>query len=574
MGNRRYIYFAFSIAAFTALIVMLSSLRYVDFFTSNDDLGIFVQQLTSVKSGFLLYEAGDFQGYGTLSYLEIHATYVELPYAYFYNLVGNPVILFATEGFAVAIGMIPLYFISKHIGLNQNYTIALLVLYLFSFPMISSLMYDFHWMSFMPFFFLSAFYLISVRKYVLAGIAILFGSLTLEVFPFLALGILLYYFVDRGGLQLFSRPRSVLARDYLYLYGLAVIAIAIFLFERVMQLNVIPAYLNNQSGIANLIRYGLPSLLPSITRLNQFIFPVTYWPMIFASFGFIPLLDRKSLILSIPWIYETFLLHQSYANVTEQYNFIALSSVVIGLAFGLKKLSDGKTSPNSKRMPYIVSASGIIIICANLGSVITFHTGYVLMAIVTVVSVAIAFTIYLSRSKNGNALKASVIKHINVKYALIVLVLLLLVFNFLAGPLNTNNSIPTTDSGYAFSYTINPEFHAAESLAGMIPKNATVAASDNLFPFVATDLKAYSFYWLPLDELGRPGYYNFSDPMIFQYVFVDQSQIGLVPPTMAAAITNLSLFGVYASVVSTNSYPGNITLYERNYTGSETVIFA
>ncbi|MEM0156360.1 MAG: DUF2079 domain-containing protein [Thermoplasmataceae archaeon] len=340
MVDRRYIYFTFSIVAFTALIAMLSFVRYIDFFTSNDDLGIFIQQLTSVKDGFLLYEAGDFQGYGTLSYLEIHATYVELPYAYLYNLFGNHITLFATEGFAVAIGTIPLYFISKHIGLNKNYTIALLVLYLFGFLMISSLMYDFHWMSFIPFYFMSVFYLVSVRRHALAGIAILFGSLTLEVFPFLTLGILLYYFVDMGGLRLISKPLTLFARGYLYLYGLAVLAISIFLFERVMQLTVIPDLLNNQSGIVNLVRYGLPSLVPSSLSMNQIVLPLTYWPMIFASFGFIPLLDRKTLILSIPWIYETFLLHQSYANVTEQYNFIALSSVIVGLAFGLKRLSD------------------------------------------------------------------------------------------------------------------------------------------------------------------------------------------------------------------------------------------
>ncbi|MEM0156361.1 MAG: hypothetical protein QW597_07180 [Thermoplasmataceae archaeon] len=205
---------------------------------------------------------------------------------------------------------------------------------------------------------------------------------------------------------------------------------------------------------------------------------------------------------------------------------------------------------------------------------ITFHLDNVLVAIIAIISFISAFTIYLTKTKNGRAVKVSLAKHVNARHALIGLVLLLLVFNVLAGPLNTNNSIPTTDSGYAFSFTLNPEFHAAKSLAGMIPINATVAASDNLFPLVSTDMNAYSFYWLPMNELGRPGYYNFSNPLRFQYIFVDQSQLNLVPSIMVGAITNSSLFGVLASVVSTDSYPGNITLYERNYSGSETVIFA
>ncbi|QRF74981.1 putative membrane protein [Thermoplasmatales archaeon] len=573
MRYRRFLYFVLSIAAFTASITVLSYIRYLNFFTSNDDLGIFIQQLSSVKSGLLLYEAGDFQGYGTLSYLEIHATYIELPYAFLYNLAGTPVILFATEGFAVAIGTIPLYLISRHIGLKRNYTIALLVLYLLSFPMISSLLYDFHWMSFIPFFFFSMFYLISVKRYFLAGLAMLFGSMTLEVFPFLALGILLYFFVERGGLKLLKRPQYLFSGEYINLYILVIIAIAIFIVERTMQLTVIPVLLNNQDGIANLVKYGLPSLIPSTNNLGQFEFPITYWPLIYASFGFIPLLDKKSLILSTPWLYETFLLHQSYANVTEQYNLIALPAVVIGLAFGLKKLSEGEAGSVSKKIPYIAPFIGIIIIGANLGTVISFHFYNVLLAVIACIALAVVIILYITRANGGKQLIRSLQVKVNWKHALILLVLLLLVFNFLAGPLNTNNSIPTIDSGYAFSYSLNPEFHAAESLAGLVPSNATVAASDNLFPLVATDINAYSFYWLPLGELGRPGYYNFSDPGLFQYIFIDQSQKDLVPPSIMNALSNTSLFGVRASVVSTNSYPGNITLYERNYTGIQTVVF-
>ena len=102
----------------------------------------------------------------------------------------------------------------------------------------------------------------------------------------------------------------------------------------------------------------------------------------------------------------------------------------------------------------------------------------------------------------------------------------------------------------------------------MIPGNASLAVSDNLFPLVATDANALSFYWLPIGDLGRGGYYNFSNPEHFQYIFVDQSQIMDLPISVIQAIDNHSIYGVYAKVVTLLNYPGNITLYKLDYRGT------
>ena len=154
------------------------------------------------------------------------------------------------------------------------------------------------------------------------------------------------------------------------------------------------------------------------------------------------------------------------------------------------------------------------------------------------------------------------------RYFIAALSVLILVFGFLAGPLNVNNDNRNIDSGYAFSYTPNPEFRSAEAIAALMPGNASVAVSDNLFPLVATDANALSFYWLPISELGRGGYYNFSNPEHFEYIFVDQSQIIDLPISVIQAIDNPSIYGVYAKVITLLNYPGNITLYKLGYRGT------
>ena len=561
-----YLFIIICISAFTAIVTVLSYIRYINFFTSNWDLGINIQMLSSESKGFLLYEAADFQGYGVLSHLEIHSTYVAIPFSYLYNLIGSPIVLFVLQAMIVSAGVIPLYFISRKLDLGRNYSAFLILLYLCNFPIIASLMYDYHWLSFMPVLFLSLFYLIWTDNYVYAALTIALGSCINEVFPLLALGIALYFFIDRNGLVSMLHPRDLFKRTYLALYALVSISISLFLLGRYLQLDILPSYLNNVPGILNLEKYGLPALFPSHISLGLETLPLSYWAILLASVCFIPLLRPKLLILSLPWLYETFFLSQSYANVSEQYNFIAMSSLIIAVAFGLKRIEKGDLTNRERYAVLAVPAVSVLVISANSFSAVRTDFSSIMLIVIVLVA-AIIITVLFSRHRIIYVLRTKLAR-LDSRYFIAALSVLILVFNFLAGPLNVNNDNRNIDSGYAFSYTLNPEFRSAEAIAALIPGNASLAVSDNLFPLVATDANALSFYWLPIGDLGRGGYYNFSNPEHFQYIFVDQSQIMDLPISVIQAIDNHSIYGVYAKVVTLLNYPGNITLYKLDYRGT------
>lgn len=561
-----YLFIIICISSFTAIVTALSYMRYVDFFTSNWDLGINIQMLSSESKGFLLYEAADFQGYGVLSHLEIHSTYVAIPFSYLYSLIGSPTALFALQALIVSAGVIPLYLISRKLDLRRNYFVFLVLLYLCNFPIIASLMYDYHWLSFMPALFLSLFYLVWTDRYVYAALTIALGSCINEVFPLLALGIALYFFIDRKGLISMLHPRGLFKREYLALYALVSISISAFLLGRYLQLDLLPSYLNNMSGIVNLEKYGLPALFPAHIDIGLETLPLSYWIILLASVCFIPLLRPKLLILSLPWLYETFFLSPSYANVSEQYNFIAMASLIIGVAFGLKRIEQGNLTNRGKYAILAVPAVSVMVISVNSFSAVRTDVSNIIL-ILSVLLAAIIVAFLLTRHGIIPLLRKK-IAHLDSRYFIAALSVLILVFSFLAGPLNVNNDNHNIDSGYAFSYTLNPEFRSAEAIAALIPGNASVAVSDNLFPLVATDANALSFYWLPVNDLGRGGYYNFSNPDHFQYIFVDQSQIVDLPISIIQSIDNSSIYGVYAKVVTPLDYPGNITLYKLDYRGT------
>ena len=78
-------YLAIIIPVIVIIMSLISYLRYINFYTSNWDLGIEMQMLGDSFHGYLLFEAGDFETYGVLSHLEIHSTYIALPFSFAYQ---------------------------------------------------------------------------------------------------------------------------------------------------------------------------------------------------------------------------------------------------------------------------------------------------------------------------------------------------------------------------------------------------------------------------------------------------------------------------------------------------------
>ena len=192
--QKRYI--AIIIPIVVAAMTIISYVRYLDFYTSNWDLGIEMQMLGDNFHGHLLFEAGDFETYGVLSHLEIHSTYIAILYSLAYQDLSEPIFLFISQAIFFSVSVLPLNAISRHYGLTDRQSFFVTIIYVTNVGFIASQMYDFHWMSLIPLEILTLFFLLTRKRYFSSIAVIVIGSLTLEVFPLLTLGILLFFYYE------------------------------------------------------------------------------------------------------------------------------------------------------------------------------------------------------------------------------------------------------------------------------------------------------------------------------------------------------------------------------------------
>ncbi|MCL5437653.1 MAG: hypothetical protein M1148_00440, partial [Candidatus Thermoplasmatota archaeon] len=57
------------------------------------------------------------------------------------------------------------------------------------------------------------------------------------------------------------------------------------------------------------------------------------------------------------------------------------------------------------------------------------------------------------------------------------------------------------------------------------------------------------------------------------YLFIDSSEIASVPAYLVAYLHNSSIYGLLGAVYSNISFPGDIFLYELNYSGSPVIYY-
>jgi uncharacterized membrane protein len=556
------------IPAVIVTMTAVSYIRYINFYTSNWDLGIEMQMLADNFRGYILYEAGDFETYGIVSHLEIHSTYIALLFSYAYQSLSEPVFLFACQALFFSLSLIPLNAISRYYGLSDRQSLIVSILYITNVGFIASQMYDFHWLSLIPVELLTLFYLIAKKRFAISALVVLVGAFTLEVFPILGLGILLFFYYDRI-ISTGSLKRQILTRESLYLIFLAIFSVIIFLIMKGISYNILPQFLHNSMAISILKKNYPESFLPTSFSVFSAGNSLLYWGILYSSLGLIPLFYRRHLIIAIPWLYESILVAPQYASIQDQYSFIALPPLFVGL---ILSINIGNKYP--KKFAYMLKTA-LYAIVTSVSAVITYDTFFAFpLSYRIMLSVSAGFIIILAAFFMRHSIQVLkfIRHHVKHVYSVLAIVfILLLVFNFLVGPFNTLNEEKTVDSGYAFSFSTNPEYQDMMKLVSLVPGNASIISSDNLFPFISNDPNAFSFYWSEPQNLTFFMYYNLSANFSFTYVLIDQSQISYIPQEALNHIE--TSYGLLSAVWAQQSYPGNIYLYERGYAGKTVNIY-
>lgn len=592
MGNhlqlRSFLPLAVILASFACIQTFLSWLRYSDFYTETWDLGINMQMLWSTTHGMLLYEAADYSATGgtVVSFLQIHSTYIALPIALVYSLFPFALTLFAIQAVAVSLSGIPLFLIVKERSRNPIFIYGSIIVFFTNFALISGLFYDYHWEAFLPVEFFTIFLFFSKRKYKLALIPFIAGCLTLEVFPFLMMGIILYFAMEDYGIGLFYVPNHFREKKWLLYLALFLLAILSYVVIRVAEYDILPLLVGAKSNAGSYLTSSVFFLFSPSVDLNSLRFSFTYWALVYLSLGLVPLLFPRHLFLALPWIYETFFLQPQFATYFgNQYGIVTLMSLFLGFVFGLASLVNKEPSAVSYNFKTIAVVTGLIltILILVIGGSIRFILGQPLSLFGAVVDlfviagVFIIMVVPLLRTTHPAFLKHFRKRHFLIvfepllRYSLFAIVCGCVFIGIILSPLYPDNAFSTDMPGYWFTYSQNSAFNYMDQVVQVIPQSASVVAVTTLFPYVANHLNAYSFLWY--SPQPKSFYLPFNSSHLPDFVLVDESQMGTVTPFLQNILLNKQYYGIRSFVYHVG-YPGSIYLFQRSFNGSANVYYA
>lgn len=151
-------------------------LRYLTYRSPNFDFGIFTQMFDNMTETFRPETTVERQK--LLSHFAVHFSptlYLLLPFCY---LIPAPYVLAVAQVLLVLLGVIPLYWIAKRVGLSNRLRVVISILYLLYPALTSGGFYDFHENAFLAPLILWTLYFCHVEKWIPA---FLFALLTLGV---------------------------------------------------------------------------------------------------------------------------------------------------------------------------------------------------------------------------------------------------------------------------------------------------------------------------------------------------------------------------------------------------------
>lgn len=564
------------LGAFAIVVTYLCELRSENFFTTNWDLGINQQMLWTTAHGSLLYEAGDFEFYGVHSFLQVHSTYLALLIVPIYSAAPVPGTLFAVQAVAFASSAVPLYLIATSVVRRRILLFLGIAVYLTSFAVVSALFYDFHWEAFIPVEFLSFFLLVQRRRLAWSVVPLLAGMLTLEVFPFLAGGAILFFLVELGGSRKWTWKSLLIDREAQFLVGLLIIVAVAYAALRYVEYEVIPQVLGI-SGSATAASSAIASGFSFGASSSSLTHSALYWLLILACVGFLPILSPKHLILALPWFVESTFFSPSFAvQFGNQYALLAMAGVSVAFVYGLGNLESSAIASPFRTgivLALLAEAAGLAAFATSSYGSRTLLSGTVSVPVwIGILGGPIVALVCLWAARtppSGSRTAPEGPQHRRLRRAhaplLIGLLVTLVLFNSLMSPVNLNNFEATPFPGYQFQWGENPVAPQMAWVTSYVPANSVILASDNLFPYVANNPNAYALPWFVISPSSPVPHFPFTPAHLPTFVLVDASQFTFLPSFLQQDVYNHSLYGLVAYVYATG-FPGAIFLFEEGYT--------
>jgi uncharacterized membrane protein len=545
------VWLAVAIVVYFAVSVALSWLRSLDLTTTTWDMGIYQQALWSTSHGRPFWEAADAETGGYGSFLQVHSSFLLYLLVPLYEVAPTELTLFVVQSAVVALAAVPLYLLGRDLTGSGRWGLVAGVVYLAWFPVLSANLYDFHAEAFLPLEIFAFVLLWNRSRYAWGFLVALVAFATLELAPVLLFFVGVFFLLPdrdqwRAGvarrraaasivrwnrylaveLRRFFGQRRVLAT--LGLLAASVVAYASLLLLREQYLSSwfgFPAFPSASSGyVVGATPAALGLSWASLS--SSFELKLTGWIVLFALLGFVPFLAPRALVLAVPWVvFSVFSANPNYIVFGFQYGFIEASALLVAFTYGLVPIDRWLSRrPPSPAPTGVRSAAG--------------------------------------RPRGGWSMNG--VRRSQARTLLIVGFVLLVAFNIAASPIDPlldNTPNPALGAGYRISISRAAGFSNAEDVAALVPPDATVLATDQLFPLVANDVHAYSFLWIADPSLELP----FSSANLPSYLLIAEASSAVVPSWISDALYNTSDYGVRA--VAWTSPAGTVLLFQLGYSG-------
>jgi uncharacterized membrane protein len=554
------VFFGFSV--YTGLVA------YADFQTQNSvDAGIVTQAVASTALG---HNAPYFESYDCMvkvrcSFLLVHPGVILYAAVPFYQAAPSTTTLFALRSAIVAAAAIPLYWLTRQVTGAPWKGLAAAGIFLVWAPTFAADAFSLHLESLLPLelFSLAALWVAGrYRAGLLVAVAAFFTIEVAPIFTFLLGVFFLFPVFDsavRRGWSAWRDPnrqrstwaarsrnwslglRSTLVRrDVLYTLVLlgssavAYVGLASFMNLWGYQvLGVISPQIH--PGISGVFFNNSTPPAASISKIlhsSQTVSSGEYWLILFASLAFLPLLAPRALILSVPWIGWTFLTDSSrFTTLGAQYSMVAAAPLFIGLAYGLRRVNPAPKIEEVDATAAARTSSSRGGSRARLGG--------------------------LRRGIHSRALWGTVLG------AVVVANVMLMPVNPLLTDLGIKAGNPFETGYFDHSLTWSPAIVPAESLAGLVPPDASVAAPSPLFPLIANHAEAVVLLPAHLMHTSTLPFNISTGP---EYVLAWEGYLYAIYPALERNVSNPLVYGMRGYVSS--STLGPLLLYEKGFAGS------
>ena len=540
-----------ALVAYAAIAFTFSWLRALNFGLTTWDDGIYQQALWSTAHGRPFWETPDYETGGFSSLLQVHSVFLLYLVVPLYAAFPSPWTLLALQAAVVAIAAVPLYLLARDLTGSGHWGMLAALAYLVWTPTLGANLYDFHAEAFLPLEVFTVVLLWNRGRYAWGFVATAIACLTFELAPILLFFVGVLFLLPSSAtwahwwaLLRAGRPRArafrqvlseavqkLASRRGMCCLGLLLATAAAYELLVLVRQDYLSAWLGIGAYPAHAFGY-VAGTTPAGLQLSasylaySFGTKIESWLVFLALLGFVPLFAPRTLVLSIPWlVFSFFIGDANYVAFGYQYGFIVGSGLLVGFAFGLVPIAhwvDGRRPADRRPAPRAE-------IEAWVASVDARSSRRVRRRAIVLCGIAVVVALNLALSPTDPLLE-------NAPYG----------------------------AAYSFSFTPAPGFGAVERLVTLLPANAEVLATTDLFPFVANDVNAYSFIYatnqnplLPFNVTSEP-----------PYVLISWSQSYLLPTWIESTVYNPGVYGVLGIVWSTPD--GAVVLFELHYHGPAT----